>query len=244
MDKKQFGNFYYCGGTLAEFIYKSGEQLDVHHFRLLAAEMTIAIGFIHRRGIIHRDIKPSNIALDDEGHVRLLDFGLAIRKGQSPRGNVRAGTPVYQPPELYSDRDEPCSASEEMDWWAMGMTLLETLTRRNPLLLKKKTNRLAYDLRTFLRGLLDLDPDSRLGSQGYAQLACHELFQESPLDWELLMSGHHEPPFRPHGYVTCSCRHWGVEEEEEEEEDWEEDLAGYGHLQDHQSDIARLLRTC
>ncbi|XP_076467667.1 uncharacterized protein LOC143298668 [Babylonia areolata] len=121
---------FYCQGTLHKFIYNTRLRLDTDHFVLLAAELTSAIGFIHERGIIHRDIKPSNIALDDEGHVRLLDFGLAIRKSNVSRATSRAGTLAYMPPERFIVK--PWMSKEGMDWWAMGLTLLETLTRRNP----------------------------------------------------------------------------------------------------------------
>ena len=81
--------------------YCSGGELFFHLGRcgrlreslacFYAAEITLALGHIHSLGVVYRDLKPENILLDNDGHVRLADFGLSkegIQDGTSG-SNVR-----------------------------------------------------------------------------------------------------------------------------------------------------------
>lgn len=51
--------------------------LDEKLAKFIIAELILAIEYLHKQNIIYRDLKPENILIDDEGHVRLADFGLA-----------------------------------------------------------------------------------------------------------------------------------------------------------------------
>lgn len=76
--------------------------------------------------IIFRDLKPSNVMLDDEGRIRLVDFGIAKVFQTSQRGTM-VGTEGYAPPEQYRG-----IASPQGDIYALGATLHHLLTKQDP----------------------------------------------------------------------------------------------------------------
>ena len=84
----------------------------------------------HAAGIIHRDIKSSNLMVDSDGHITILDFGLAQRGGDERLTQVgwAVGTPAYMAPE----QARGVTVDERADLWAFGMVLFEMLTGRLP----------------------------------------------------------------------------------------------------------------
>lgn len=67
---------YCAGGDLRSLLNKNEYLAESDAVKILA-EVLVAIEEIHRNGVIHRDIKPENILLDEHGHAKLSDFGLA-----------------------------------------------------------------------------------------------------------------------------------------------------------------------
>ncbi len=92
-----------------------------------------ALHVAHLAGILHRDIKPGNLMLDQDGRIKLLDFGLASAPDQESRltrdGDV-VGTPAYMPPEQAAGRRE--ELSRRSDIYGMGACLYELLTGHQP----------------------------------------------------------------------------------------------------------------
>lgn len=120
----------------------------VERVRLLI-QVSQALAYLHRRGIIHRDLKPENV-LVVEDTVKVLDFGLAVRREQMHNNptdeDTVAGTLAYMAPEILLT--EP--ASEKSDLYSLGMVAYETLVGSHPFDIS--------DPVLLLRDIMDSDP--------------------------------------------------------------------------------------
>ncbi len=86
------------GGELFFHLKKSG-RFNEARARLYSAEILLALAHLHSLDIIYRDLKPENILLDEQGHVRLTDFGLCKRIAHE-KATTFCGTPEYLAPEV------------------------------------------------------------------------------------------------------------------------------------------------
>src|SRR5690606_33323512 len=93
-----------------------------------ARDLAHALDYAHERGVLHRDIKPANVMVTWQGHVLLLDFGLASTRGapRITRSGAVLGSLPYMAPE--QARGEAQSIDRRTDVYALGVTLYEALT--------------------------------------------------------------------------------------------------------------------
>uniref|UniRef100_A0A668VGX4 non-specific serine/threonine protein kinase n=1 Tax=Oreochromis aureus TaxID=47969 RepID=A0A668VGX4_OREAU len=93
------------------------------------AELALALDHLHGLGIIYRDLKPENILLDEEGHIKLTDFGLSKESiDHENKAYSFCGTVEYMAPEVVNRRGHTHSA----DWWSYGVLMFEMLTGTLP----------------------------------------------------------------------------------------------------------------
>uniref|UniRef100_A0A3P8UKV7 Serine/threonine-protein kinase sgk-1 n=1 Tax=Cynoglossus semilaevis TaxID=244447 RepID=A0A3P8UKV7_CYNSE len=203
---------YVNGGELFYHLQREGSFPELRS-AFYAAEMAMALGYLHSLDIVYRDLKPENILLDSGGHVMLTDFGLC-KEGVSIGGMMHTfcGTPEYLAPEVL--RGHPYSPA--VDWWGLGAVLFEMLYGLPPFYSHSKAemfeNKLHAPLqlrsgvsqsaRSLLKGLLERDPTRRLGANSdLVELQEHSFFAST--NWDDLLARKVKPPFVPN--VTGPC---------------------------------------
>ena len=108
------------GGTLRDKISNKEvtSALAIEWIQTLATCLRV----IHKRGIVHHDIKPDNIVFSQNGTIKIADFGVA---------NKDIGTRAYMSPEAFQ-WDIDSTKDPRIDIYALGVTLMELLTKQNP----------------------------------------------------------------------------------------------------------------
>ena len=160
--------------------------------------------------MIYRDLKPENILMDSGGHIRLTDFGLSkILKEEEDKTYTICGTPQYLAPEVLKNKD--IGYDKSVDWWSLGCLFYEMLTGFLPFYIPRNNN---IDLRVFeqevkfppnlnplavdfIKELLNLEPNKRLGSgeDGINKIKNHAYFKD--INWDNYYNKEIKPPFIP-----------------------------------------------
>ena len=116
---------YIEGGELFSLLRKS-QRFPTPVAKFYAAEVFLAIEYLHSLDIIYRDLKPENILLDKNGHIKLTDFGFA--KEVQDVTYTLCGTPDYIAPEVVATKPY----NKSVDWWSFGILIFEMLTGYTP----------------------------------------------------------------------------------------------------------------
>jgi serine/threonine protein kinase len=185
---------------------ESGNRFSENECRVLLAEIFLALEHLHVHDIIHRDIKIENIMLNASGHVKLVDFGLAVELKEDVQGMNGAGSLIYMAPELIRDR----IGGRFTDWWAYGVLSHELLTGKTPwssltdsrLIKGEILNKavlppfhLSKVASTFIVSLLTKDPSARLGTKADDELRKSSFFTD--VNWEAMARLECAPAFVP-----------------------------------------------
>lgn len=180
---------YYQGQFCEILEYAEGGSLEEHmpiqqtqQLKDLIAETINALDFCHQNGIIHRDIKPHNIfyKLPNQKDIVIGDFGISsvIDEGKTRRFNTsQARTAIYAAPEIISGAGGKTVVGKEVDYYALGITLLHLWSGEDPfkgvapyripsLKLDGKVNipaDMPPEFVRLIRGLITVEPSKRWG---------------------------------------------------------------------------------
>ncbi|KAF8401781.1 hypothetical protein HHK36_012727 [Tetracentron sinense] len=167
-------------------------------------QLVIALHFCHNNGVAHRDIKPHNLLLDEEGNLKVSDFGLSALPEQLKDGllHTACGTPAYTAPEVVGFRGYD---GAKADAWSCGVLLFESLAGFLPFddsiltVMYRKIHRREFQfpswfskpVRLLISRLLDPNPETRISIHDLMEVTwVKKSFQskgcKSPLDLEIM----------------------------------------------------------
>jgi serine/threonine protein kinase len=120
---------YVKGQSLQELVSRENRTLPLSTTLRLVQELAEALHYAHAQGVIHRDVKPANILVDENGHAKIADFGIAKlnQTNLTLHGQV-LGSPAYMAPEQLGEGD----VDSRSDLFSLGVILYYMLTGHRP----------------------------------------------------------------------------------------------------------------
>src|ERR1700728_4661757 len=147
---------YLSGGSLLDLLER-GVRLSVSQATSVASQAARGLAYAHARGIVHRDVKPANLLFDDEGRVRVADFGVARALADGawtePAG-ARVGTARYSAPE----QGLGLALDGRADVYSLALVTFESLTGYVPFVLDTAMGTLSARIGAALPGHGALGP--------------------------------------------------------------------------------------
>ena len=210
------------GGDL-KFHLNNDKTFSEERSRFYAAEVLLGLDHIHSKGIIYRDLKLENVLVDEKGHCKISDLGLAVRMSNDLVKGY-AGTPGYTAPEVVLSH----YYDHIVDFFSLGVMIYRFLCGKKPFQSKRRhhgrrhgenrqenqrrrTTELDRNVvemepdfpsqyfvpqaKSILKGLLCKNPKKRMGSNGIDEIKQHPWFDS--IDFGLLEAGYLDPPFVP-----------------------------------------------
>jgi serine/threonine protein kinase len=150
----------YVEGTSLYQLMTTEGRLPVERVLAIGRQICEALVYMHAENVVHRDLKPENILLDEQGRIRLIDFGIALdfaaRRLTWGRLSSRMGTPEYMAPEQIRGH----RGDDRVDLYALGLILYEMIAGVTPYeaptlsaLIKAKTERAPRPLSEAVPGI-------------------------------------------------------------------------------------------
>ncbi|XP_063664483.1 G protein-coupled receptor kinase 3 isoform X2 [Pan troglodytes] len=197
------------GGDLHYHLSQHG-VFSEKEMRFYATEIILGLEHMHNRFVVYRDLKPANILLDEHGHARISDLGLACDfSKKKPHASV--GTHGYMAPEVLQ---KGTAYDSSADWFSLGCMLFKLLRGHSPFRQHKTKDKHEIDrmtltvnvelpdtfspeLKSLLEGLLQRDVSKRLGCHGGGSQEVKEHSFFKGVDWQHVYLQKYPPPLIP-----------------------------------------------
>ena len=197
---------FLSGGELFQHLRKF-RTFDEKKVKFYGAQIALALEYLHEKGIVYRDLKPENILMDENGYLRLADFGMAKQLENNEKAMSFCGTPEYLAPEIIIGKGHDKNA----DWWSFGILLYEMLCGLPPFYVENlermyeliksgplkfpKRIQLSDEAKDVIKKLLERDVNKRLGNKGINEIKEHPFFKD--IDFDLIVQKKIPAPYIP-----------------------------------------------
>lgn len=197
---------YVPGGDLMWHVQKA--TFSQRRAKFYAAEVLLALKYLHENGIVYRDLKLDNIMLSVDGHIKIADYGLCkpdMWYGKTT--NTFCGTPEFMAPEILREQHY----TRAVDWWAFGVLLYQMLLGKSPFRGEDEDEvfnailtdeplfpiQMASEAVGLLESLLTKDPNVRLGSgpRDAEEIMEHAYFRN--INFDDILNLRVPPPYIP-----------------------------------------------
>ena len=195
------------GGELFQHL-RTEKYFKEEKVKFYAAIIGLSLDYLHNHGIVYRDIKPENILIEEDGYLKLIDFGMAKFLEGDEKATSFCGTPEYLAPEIITGEGH----NKNADWWSYGTLVFEMLFGIPPFYSENVEKMYEYitsanlrfpkkiqvsdSAKDLLSKLLIKNQDDRLGSKkGFDEIKEHPFFKG--FDFDKLLKKELEAPFKP-----------------------------------------------
>ena len=189
----------YCPyGDLALLLaHQPNASFSEEEAKFYIIEILMAIDDLHSRDHIYRDLKPDNVLIDETGHIRLADFGLAAEgiKNNNDFARSFCGSPIYLSPEILKNK----KTYKVSDYYTVGVVLYELINGEPPFytddinrlygnirrgnLTFPAGNQFSDNCKDFISKLMKNEPKARIGAKnGLEEIKEHPFFDD--VDWD------------------------------------------------------------
>jgi len=203
------------GGDLYHKLKTDG-YLSEDLVRFYGAQIAIALQHLHELGIAYRDLKPENILIDEDGYIKLCDFGASFHFQGTKKENTFAGSPEYASPEMIAHEGHTIMS----DWWSFGILIYELLYGITPFFNMDKNRmfelievgelkfpntikidgniinlKISKEAKSIISKLLEKNPGPRLGKNGLNEIKNHPFFAD--INFDMIKNKKVKPPYKP-----------------------------------------------
>ena len=124
IDGRHFLSMEYIKGEELSSLLRRIGRLPADKAIEISRQLCAGVAAAHNKGVLHRDLKPANVMIDENGNVRVTDFGLAGLEEEIRKEDDRSGTPAYMSPEQLAGAE----LTTKSDIYSLGLLLYEIFT--------------------------------------------------------------------------------------------------------------------